>query len=168
MSFLYAVLSLVALQRLAELAYSNANTKRLLRLGATETGALQYPFFVALHAAWLLTMAFTISADARPNILLLCSFALLQALRLWIILSLGPYWTIRVITPPRPLVTSGPYRYVRHPNYAVVIVEIALLPLAFGAITLALVFSMLNAALLVWRINTEDRALEARRLTEAL
>ena len=164
MSCLYAVLSLVTLQRLAELAYASKNTKRLLRQGAREAGASQYPLFIALHGAWILTMVITIPSDARPNWALLVAFALAQGLRIWIILSLGQYWTTRVITLPRaPLVSTGPYRYLRHPNYLVVIAEIAVLPLVFGAVMIAIVFSTLNAALLTWRIIIEDRALAPRR-----
>jgi methyltransferase len=88
----------------------------------------------------------------------------LQGMRLWVIASLGPYWTTRIITLPNAaLVRRGPYRYLRHPNYAVVIAEIAALPLAFGAWDIAVAFSALNAALIAWRIRVEDRILDPRR-----
>jgi methyltransferase len=94
----------------------------------------------------------------------LAIFALLQPLRIWIIASLGPYWTTRVITiPQEPLLQRGPYRLLRHPNYIVVAAEIAVLPLVFGAWQIALVFSGLNAVLLAWRIRVEDQALPPRR-----
>ena len=93
------------------------------------------------------------------------AFAGLQALRLWIIHSLGPFWTTRVITlPGAPLVRRGPYRFLRHPNYVVVVAEIAVLPLVFGAWRIAAVFSVLNLALLAWRIRIEQRALAPRAL----
>ena len=164
MTSLYVVLALVTLQRLGELAYASRNTKRLLLRGASEFGASQYPFFILLHGAWLLTLALTIPRDARPNFAVLTAFALLQGVRLWIVFSLGSYWTTRVITlAGAPLVSKGPYRYLRHPNYAVVVAEIALLPLAFGAVTEAVVFSLLNGILLAWRISIEESALASRR-----
>lgn len=89
---------------------------------------------------------------------------MLQVLRVWTVASLGGYWTTRVISlPGAPLVRHGPYRFLRHPNYAIVCAEIAVLPLAFGAVELAIVFSILNAALLSWRIRVEERALASRR-----
>jgi methyltransferase len=91
-------------------------------------------------------------------------FLVLQLARVWVIATLGPYWTTRIITiDGAPLVRKGPYRFVRHPNYLVVAGEIAALPLAFGEVGVAIVFSILNAAILVWRIRTEDMALAARR-----
>jgi methyltransferase len=89
----------------------------------------------------------------------------LQAGRVWVIATLGPYWTTRIITlDGAPLVRSGPYRFVRHPNYLIVTGEIALLPLVFGEVLVCLVFSVLNAALLFWRIRQEDAALSLRRI----
>ena len=161
---LYVVLALVALQRLIELAYSSRNTKRLILRGAREFGASQYPLFILLHGAWVVTMALTIPRDARPNFTLLAVFTVLQAVRLWIMLSLGPYWTTRILSlPDAPLVRTGPYRYLRHPNYAVVFAEIALLPLAFGAVTESVAFSVFNGILLAWRIGIEESALAPRR-----
>lgn len=161
---LYAVLALVVLQRIAELLYSARNTKRLRARGGVEHGAIQYPFFVLLHAGWLVTMAVTIPPQSLPNWWLLGLYAALQPLRLWTIFALGPYWTTRIISvPDAPVVRRGPYRIFRHPNYVVVCAEIAILPLAFGAIEIAIVFSILNASLLSWRIRVEERALVSRR-----
>lgn len=161
---LYAVLGLVALQRVAELIYSARNTQQLRAQGGIEYGAVQYPFFVLLHAAWLVTMAVLIPPQTLPNWWLLGLYAALQPLRLWTILALGPYWTTRVISvPDAPVVRRGPYRVFRHPNYVVVCAEIAILPLAFGAVEIAIVFSILNASLLSWRIRIEERALIPRR-----
>jgi methyltransferase len=162
---LWTVLALVALQRVAELAYSARNTRRLLAAGAIESGAVQYPFFILLHGAWLASMILFVPAATIPNWWLLALYALLQPLRLWTIASLGSRWTTRIITVPgAPLVRRGPYRIFRHPNYVVVCAEIAVLPLAFGATELAIVFSILNASLLSWRIRLEEKALIEARL----
>ena len=164
MSVLWIVLTLVALQRGVELIYSTRNTRRLLSRGGVETGAVQYPFIVLLHAAWLASMAILIPASTPPNWWLLGVYALLQPVRLWTIATLGPYWTTRIISVPNaPLVQRGPYRFIRHPNYVVVCAEIAVLPLAFGSVEIAIVFSILNASLLSWRIRVEERTLGSRR-----
>lgn len=164
MSVLFIALGLVALQRAAELFYSARNTRRLLARGGVEYGAPQYPFFVLLHGAWLVSMATLIPRSTQPNWTLLWVYVAVQPLRIWAIASLGPYWTTRIISVPgEPLVRRGAYRVFRHPNYIVVCAEIALLPLAFHATEIAIVFSFLNAALLSWRIRVEERALAARR-----
>ncbi len=160
MSILWIVLGLVALQRLLELLYSARNTRRLLAGGGVESGAVQYPFFILLHAAWLASMAIFIPAATIPNWNLIALYALLQPFRIWTIAALGPRWTTRLITlPGAPRVRRGPYRLFRHPNYIIVCAEIAILPLAFGAREIAILFSFLNAALLSWRIRLEERAL---------
>jgi len=163
MPAVWAVVGLVALQRLAELAYARRNERRLRAQGASEHGARHYPLLVGLHAAWLLAIAFA-AGDAPANPALLGLFVLLQLARIWVLASLGPWWTTRVLTlPGAPLVLSGPYRWMRHPNYAVVAAEIAVLPLVFGLWQVALVFSAANAALLAVRIRIEERALAGRR-----
>ncbi len=160
MSILWIVLGLVALQRLLELRYSARNTRRLLAGGGVESGAAQYPFFILLHGAWLASMAIFIPAATIPNWNLIALYALLQPFRIWTIASLGPQWTTRLITlAGAQRVRRGPYRFFRHPNYIIVCAEIAILPLAFGAREIAILFSFLNAALLSWRIRLEERAL---------
>ncbi len=160
---LVAVL-LVAAQRLIELALSRKNARALLRRGAVEHGRSHYPIIVLLHGAWLGAILWVVPADRWPNGWLAGCYGALQLVRAWAILSLGPYWTTRVITlAGAPLVTRGPYRLLRHPIYAVVVCEIALLPAAFGAWRLALAASLVNAAMLAWRIASEDRALAPRR-----
>jgi methyltransferase len=164
MSPVAVVVALVAAQRLGELVHAARNTRALLRRGAVESGRGHYPLFVLLHAAWLAALLLFVPADAPPSLPLLAVFVMLQGLRLWVVLSLGPWWTTRVVSlPGAPLVRRGPYRWLRHPNYVVVAAEIAVLPLAFGAWRLALVFSLLNAALLAWRIAVEEKALAGRR-----
>jgi methyltransferase len=150
----------VILLRLAELIWARRNTRALLAQGAVETGSRHYPLFFLLHGAWLAALFIGVPLDARPDLALLGLFAVLQLARLWVILSLGPRWTTRIITlPGRPLVRKGPYRFLRHPNYLVVACEIAVLPLAFGEWEIALFFSAANAGLLLWRIRVEEQAL---------
>ncbi len=164
MSDVVIIVSLVALQRLAELLYARRNTRRLIQRGAVEYGANHYRLLVALHAAWLVAIIAVVPEDATTHWLPLGLFLLLQTVRLWIIATLGVFWTTRIISlPAAPLVRRGPYRFLRHPNYVIVIAEIGLLPLAFGAWRTALVFSLLNFALLAWRRRVEDEALSPRR-----
>ncbi|MEO7366071.1 MAG: isoprenylcysteine carboxylmethyltransferase family protein [Sphingomicrobium sp.] len=153
------ILSLVTAQRLAELWLSNRNTRRLLDQGAIEVAAGHYSLIVCVHAAWLAALWWF--APGQPIIWpWVVLFAALQLARLWVIATLGPRWTTRIIVlPEAPLVRSGPYRFVDHPNYVLVIAEIAVLPLAFGLIAWALLFSILNAAVLAVRIRAENQAL---------
>ena len=164
MTALHWTLAVVALQRLLELAYASNNTARLRRRGAIEADAGAYPLYVLLHAGWLTSLAVFVPAATRPDWLLIGIFALLQLGRLWVIASLGAYWTTRIISlPDAPLVRTGPYRYVRHPNYLLVIAEIAVLPLAFGAVAIAATFSALNLMLIARRIRVEEHLLAPRR-----
>jgi alkylresorcinol/alkylpyrone synthase len=159
-----AIVLLVAAQRLAELVYARRNARRLLAEGGVEHGAGRYPLLVLLHAAWLVALFVLVPPGAAVSWPLLALYLLLQAARLWVLASLGRFWTTRVITLPQaPLVARGPYRWLRHPNYLVVAAEIAVLPLAFGAWQLALGFSLANALVLADRIRTEERALAPRR-----
>ena len=153
------ILTVVTVQRLAELWLSNRNTRRLVDQGAVEIGRSHYPLLVAVHVAWLAALWW--SAPEQPiNWPLVVLFALLQLARLWVITSLGPRWTTRIIVLPGvPLVRAGPYRFVDHPNYVIVALEIAILPLAFGLVEWALFFSVLNAAVLTVRIRIENQAL---------
>jgi methyltransferase len=163
-TLLYWTVGLVALQRLCELAYARHNTVKLRRLGAVEADAAGYPFFVLLHASWLASLALFVPAIAPPYWPLLGFFAFLQIGRVWVIISLGSHWTTRLLTlPDAPLVQTGPYRYFRHPNYLLVVVEVAVLPLAFGAVAIAATFSALNLGLIARRVRIEDSVLASRR-----
>jgi methyltransferase len=158
------IVVLVALARGLELLHARRNERRLLAEGATEVGRAHYPLIVGLHLAWLIALGVAAPGVVSLRWPWLALFLLLQPIRLWILASLGRFWTTRVITlPTQPLVRRGPYRLVRHPNYLLVELEIISLPLAFGLGGIALVFGLANAALLLWRIRVEDRALSPRR-----
>lgn len=164
MSVLVVALLVVAAERVAELWLARRNTRILLARGGVEHGRGQYPYFVLLHAAWLAALLVLVPWDTPPSWTFLGLFAVVQAGRFWVLWSLGGYFTTRIITlPGAPLVRRGPYRFMRHPNYLVVVAEIALLPLAFRAYAIAIVFSILNLGLLSWRIRVEDRVLAPRR-----
>jgi methyltransferase len=160
-SFATVILTLVTLQRLGELVLARRNTEKLKVRGAIEVGAKHYPLVVSVHATWLIAL-WVFGRDQDVNLVALLFFVLLQALRVWILATLGSRWTTRIIVlRGEPLVTSGPYRYFSHPNYAVVVGEIAVLPLALHLPAVAVVFSLLNAAVLVIRVRAEQRALSA-------
>jgi len=162
--WLYPVLALVALQRLGELVYARRNERRLCAAGAVEHGARHYPLFFLVHGGWLVSMAIWVPPQQPVVWGWLAAFAMLQVARIWVVASLGRYWTTRILTlPEAPLVRRGPYRLLKHPNYLIVAGEIAVLPLAFSAYTIAAVFSVANAALLWHRIRVEEAALAPRR-----
>jgi methyltransferase len=157
------VLTLVTLQRLGELILARANTARLLARGATEIAAGHYPMLVAMHTAWLISL-WIWGRDQSVDRFALAIFVVLQGLRVWVLATLGPRWTTRIIVlPGEALVSSGPYRFLSHPNYVVVAAEIAVLPLALHLPWVALIFSILNALVLVIRIRAEARSLAAQR-----
>jgi methyltransferase len=159
----HILIALIALQRLIELAIAGINTRRLLAAGGIEHGAGHYPLMVLLHVAWLASLIAFVPADAALDPLLFVLFLVLQAGRVWVIASLGRHWTTRVITVPgAPLVKRGPYRWVRHPNYLIVVAEIAVVPLIAGAWQIAVAFSVANAVLLWHRIRIENAALAGR------
>lgn len=156
--------ALVAVQRLLELRYSRRNERRLRAKGAVERGRAHYPFMVAIHVLWLVSTLVE-GALRGPGLpaywpVALAAFVLVQPLRYWAIFSLGENWNVRVlVVPGMEPVRRGPYRYIPHPNYMVVAVEVLAFPLVFGAWVTALVFSALNAVFLIARIRAEDRAL---------
>ncbi len=149
----------LVVQRLAELGVARRNTRKLRAEGAVEFGASHYPVMVAFHACWLLTLL-GVGHDRPVDPLWLALFVLLQLGRGWAIASLGRRWTTRVLVLPGATpVAHGPYRFINHPNYVVVTLEIAVVPLALGLPVVALIFTLANAAMLAWRIRVENRAL---------
>lgn len=156
-----ALLTFVTAQRLSELVIARHNTMALFARGAREIAPDHYPYMVALHTGWLVGL--WMLASGQPiQLFWFGLFMLLQVLRLWVLVTLGERWTTRIIIlPGAPLVEGGPYRFIKHPNYMIVIGEIAALPLAFGMPLYALVFSLLNAAILTVRIRAENAALKS-------
>jgi methyltransferase len=153
------LLAYVTAQRLAELAWAKQNETRLLAKGGVEYGQSHLPLMQLQHAVWLAGM-WLLAYDHSVQPVYFALFVLLQIGRFWVLFTLGRRWTIRVIVKTgENLVTSGPYRWLRHPNYAIVIGEIAVVPLALGLPFFALIFSLLNAALLSIRIPQENAAL---------
>ena len=156
-----AILGFVTAQRLVELPIARANTARLLGLGGREVAPGHYPLIVALHATWLASLWwFALGRQIDINLLVL--FGFVELARVWVLRTLGNRWTTRIIVVPgEKLVARGPYRFISHPNYAVVVAEIALLPMVFGLWQIAVIFSLLNLVILSIRIRAENDALES-------
>jgi methyltransferase len=153
------LLAYLTVQRLVELWWAKANEARLLASGGIECGHSHLPLMILFHAVWLVGL-WLLAHDRPVEPFFLALFVVLQMARFWVLATLGRRWTIRIIVVPgERLVAQGPYRLLRHPNYAVVIGEMAVVPLALGLPTYALVFSILNAGMLAIRITAENAAL---------
>jgi methyltransferase len=157
---------LVLAQRGCEELYSMRTTRALLQAGAMEVGSEYYPVVAVAHLAWIASLFFLVPADAAVSRPLLILYLALQAVRYWVIGTLGRYWTHRIITLPRaPIVGRGPYRYISHPNYAVTIAETFLLPVVFGGWALAFIMTAVWSAVINYKIVLENRALAERKGT---
>lgn len=153
----------IVVQRLAELVYANRNTKRLLAEGGREFGADHYHWFIILHSGWLAALFLLVDPQHAIHPALLAAFVGTQILRVWTLASIGRWWTTRIISAPHfDRVKRGPYRFLPHPNYTVVVLEIAIVPLMLGLPWVALIFSILNAVLLRHRIAVENKVLAER------
>jgi methyltransferase len=167
------LVALVALQRVLELRRSRRNEVRIRARGGREHAAWQMPWMRALHAAWIASTLAEVWLTHRPVVPVVAAIAAVafgigQVLRHTAMKTLGWRWTVRVMTVPGlPPVTRGIYRHVRHPNYVGVVLEIAALPLLHSAYVTAVVFTLLNAALLRWRIRAEEAALRGVNGTRA-
>jgi methyltransferase len=149
----------LTVQRLIELWWAKENAARLMAAGGIEYGRSHLPLMILFHAAWLAGL-WLLAYDRPVQPFFLALFVVLQIARFWVLATLGRRWTIRIIVVPgERLVAQGPYRLLRHPNYAVVTGEIAVVPLALGLPAYALVFSVLNAGMLAIRITAENAAL---------
>jgi methyltransferase len=156
-----ALLAFITAQRVAELWWARENERRLFATGGIEFGRSHLFLIVLLHAAWIIGL-WTLGYDRPINPFFLVVVVLLQIARFWVLVTLGRRWTIRIIAVPgETLIARGPYRFLRHPNYAVVASEFAAVPLALGLPLYALVFTVLNAAVLAIRIPEENAALAA-------
>jgi methyltransferase len=159
------VLGLLVVQRLAELRYAERNRARALARGGVEHGASHYWMFVALHTLWFVGMIaeHVLEVAAVPTWwgVGLLGAAVLQAGRYWVIRTLGESWNTRVITwPEMPIAAKGPFRWLRHPNYVIVVIELALIPASLGCWRTAIVASVLNAVLLLKvRLPVEEAAI---------
>lgn len=155
-------LTFIVVQRLSELVIARRNTERLLAEGAYEVGASHYPIIVSLHVLWIAALIL-LGYDQPVSLPWLAVFIVLQIFRLWILLSMGRRWTTRIIVAKTPLVTKGPFAFVRHPNYLLVALEIFTAPMVLGLFPVALIFTVLNGAVLALRIRAEDEALKKLR-----
>ena len=163
-TLLVLAVALVAAQRLLELALARRNERKARAKGAVERGWRHYPFIVTLHSLWLVSTLVEgiLRGPELPSYwpIPLALFLLVQPLRYWAIFSLKESWNTKIlVVPGAKLVRRGPYKYLNHPNYVVVVVEILTFPLIFGAWVTALVFTALNVALLYVRIREENKAL---------
>jgi len=143
-------LGFIIVQRLSELVIAKRNTARLLTKGAYEVGASHYPVMVGMHSAWIACLMI-VGYDESVAFGWLALFAILQVFRLWILGSLGGRWTTRIIILEEPLVVRGPFKYVSHPNYMLVVAEIIVAPMVLGLVWVAVAFTVLNAAML-WNV----------------
>lgn len=157
-------ISFIILLRLGELVLSKSNEKWLLKNGAIEYGQKHYPFIVALHVLFILSLMFEYytKQPTAYSIILLVVYFLLLTFKTWIILSLGKFWNTKIYhIPGVALVSKGPYKFLKHPNYMVVIAEIAIIPLIFHLYYTAIIFTLLNAVMLAVRINEENKILKS-------
>jgi methyltransferase len=163
----FALLVGIAFLRVAELWISRRHQVQLLAAGGKKIAEPFYPLMVVVHAGLFVASALEVWFYQRPfvpvlGLPMLSLLALCLAGRIWVWHSLGEQWNVQVVIATQPVVDWGPYRYVRHPNYCIVIVEMFALPLVHGAFFTALLFSALNALILWQRIHHEETALLAR------
>jgi methyltransferase len=159
------IIALVVAQRLMELVIAKDNEKWLREQGAVEYGKSHYKYIVTLHTLWFVSMIaeYALRSDItldNVSVALIAAFIVLQALRVWVLSSLGKYWNTKILVVPNAqLVAKGPYKFIKHPNYIIVVLELLVLPLAFHLMITAALFSVLNAAVLYVRIKEENKAL---------
>jgi len=162
MVFIFFI-SFVIFLRIGELVLSKSNEKWLLQNGAVEYGQKHYPFIVALHALFFISLIFEYSRQPNPtyNLFFIIFYIVLIAIKVWVILSLGKFWNTRIYHIPNfPLIKKGPYQYFKHPNYLIVVAEIVIIPLIFNLYYTAITFTLLNSAILFIRIKEENIALQ--------
>jgi len=156
-------ISFVILLRLGELLLSRRNEKWLLLNGAVEYGNKHYPFMVTLHSSFILSLILEYSTQQTPsyNIFFIILYFLIIAFKIWVVISLGKFWNTKIYhISGVSLIKKGPYKYLKHPNYLVVMAEIAVIPLAFHLYYTAVIFTLLNFIMLGIRIREENKALQ--------
>jgi methyltransferase len=164
MIFFYAFTSFIVLQRLVELTIAKRNEKWIKSRGAIEFGQAHYPIIVLMHGGFLIAFILEVTIFNRQLSpfwqIFLFIFIIAQAVRIWVLASLGRFWNTKIIVLPEAgPVKKGPYRFLKHPNYIVVSIEILIIPLLFNAYSTAILFTLLNIAILAIRIPAEERAL---------
>lgn len=151
------------LLRLGELLLACRNERWLLQHGAVEYGMRHYRYIVLLHVFFFISLIteYVFTSTGYYSIPLLVLYFLLLAFKAWVIFSLGRFWNTKILhISGYPLVKKGPYKFMKHPNYLIVIAEIALIPLIFHLYITAIVFTLLNALMLYVRIKEENRVLQ--------
>ncbi len=158
-------ISFVILLRIGELLLSKRNEQWLLQNGAVEYGKEHYPFIVALHTLFIISLIveYYTQTITQYSIFLIVFYFVLIGFKIQVLLSLGKFWNTKIYHISNvPLVKKGLYKYFKHPNYILVIAEIVLIPLAFHLYYTAVVFSVLNSIMLSVRINEENKALQLK------
>ncbi|WP_100010829.1 isoprenylcysteine carboxyl methyltransferase family protein [Lentibacillus sediminis] len=160
---LWVLLGLIVLQRLVELVIAKRNEKWMKNQGGIERGSGHYLLFIILHVSFFLSLLVEMllnSPEITFHYVLFALFLITQAARIWCIQTLGRFWNTKIIIAPNfSLVKEGPYKYMKHPNYVIVGVELFIIPLLFGAPVTAIIFPILHILLLTVRIPAEEQAL---------
>lgn len=160
----WLVIGFFVCQRLIEMLVAKKNEKKVKAIGAIEFGASHYPYMVAMHTAFFLSLIVEIrflhKGSSQYFLVLLLFLMATQIIRYWALCSLGTYWNTKILVVPNAMIVKkGPYRWLKHPNYVVVAIELLLIPLLFEAYVTAILFTCLNAWMMVVRIQTEEKAL---------
>ncbi|ATO28566.1 hypothetical protein RA13_11425 [Bacillus atrophaeus] len=155
---------ILAVQRIAEIIVAKQNEQKVKKQGAIEYGEGHYPYIVLMHVLFFVSLICEVLLLHKESsswwIGILTAIILVQGVRYWALLSLGAHWNTKIlVVPDAELIKKGPYKWLKHPNYAVVMVEIILLPLLYGAYWTLILFTILNAFMLSVRIRVEDKAL---------
>ena len=164
----YLFIPFVILLRIGELILSKGNEKWLLQNGAIEYGQGHYPFIVALHVLFIMSLIIEYVARQPQtiNLFILIFYFSLLTFKSWVILSLGKFWNTKIYhIPNTPLIKKGPYQYFKHPNYMIVVAEIAVIPMIFHLYFTAVTFTLLNTIMLFVRIKEENKALRFETTT---
>jgi methyltransferase len=162
---IYIFIALVIMQRIVEVMIANGNARWIKSQGGYEVGKEHYKYIVVLHALFFVSLIIEVtvidSGFVFWTVAPLIIFLLAQFGRVWALSALGRFWNTRImILPGAKVVAKGPYRYLRHPNYVIVVTELACLPLIFQAYWTAILFTIMNALVLSIRIKVEEKALE--------